>query len=73
MRIRTKVFELQAERGWSVRELARRMGISDAQVVRVRNGQRGISRSFMEGALRAFPGSTLDDLFPADAESESVA
>jgi transcriptional regulator with XRE-family HTH domain len=73
MRINTKVFELQRELGWSDRKLAAEMGISDAQVSRVRSGQRDINHDFMTGALRAFPGKELCDLFFSVEEPDAVA
>ena len=39
------------------------MGISKQQVYRVRTGDRGINEKFIIGAVKAFPGYKLDDLF----------
>jgi len=39
------------------------MGIANSQIYRVRNGERPISEKFIVGALKAFPGYRLDDLF----------
>ena len=66
MRITTRIFGLQRQLGWSDRKLAAEMGISCAQVSRVRSGQRGINHDFITGALLAFPNKTLSDLFDAE-------
>ena len=47
----------------SLVELARAMGIANSQIYRVRNGERHINEKFIVGALKAFPGYRLDDLF----------
>lgn len=74
MRISTRVFDLQRELGWSDRKLAAEMGISDAQVSRVRSGQRDINHDFMTGALRAFPDKSFEDLFYVETiQADAVA
>ncbi len=71
MRIGTKVFELFNGRYRSLPELARVMGISVSQVYRVKQGKRHISEKFIVGAMKAFPGHTLDELFYLAPESAS--
>ena len=44
-------------------ELARAMGISGGYIYKVRQGKRGINQKFIIGAIKAFPGYKLDDLF----------
>ena len=61
--VKTRVFALASARGWSDAELARRMGLSGAQVSRVRGGERGIGWSFTAGACRAFPELGMDQMF----------
>ena len=61
--LRTRVFELYDPKYANVYELAQAMGISEAQAYRVRRGDRGINEQFITGAMRAFPGYKLDDLF----------
>jgi hypothetical protein len=39
------------------------MGISVSQIYRVRQGKRPINQRFIIGAIKAFPGYKLDDLF----------
>lgn len=39
------------------------MGISYSQIYRVRLGKRAINEKFIIGALKAFPGYRLEDLF----------
>ena len=39
------------------------MGISVSQVSRVREGERSVNQKFIVGAIRAFLGYKLDDLF----------
>jgi len=71
--MRTRVFELAPGYGYrNDSELARAMGVSQSLVNLVRRGQRGINRRFIEGARRAFPNRTLDEMFPSD-EPAAVA
>jgi len=63
MKLRTKVFDIGKEKHVNLTELARAMGISVSQVYRVRQRKRPISERFITGAMRAFPGYKLDDLF----------
>ncbi len=44
-------------------ELAQTMGISQELIYSVRRGERGINGRFIIGAMKAFPGYKLDDLF----------
>lgn len=66
--MRTRVFELARERGWSMRTLASAMGISHSEVVRVRLGQRPIGGLFIRGAMLAFPDLTFEQMFTIDRE-----
>ncbi len=63
MRIRTRVFELSSGKYNNLSELAQAMGISISQIYRVRESRRPINEKFIMGAIRAFPGYKLDDLF----------
>jgi transcriptional regulator with XRE-family HTH domain len=63
LRMRTKVFDLSFQGYRNLSELAGAMGISVSQVYRVREGKRQINQKFIIGALKAFPGYRLDDLF----------
>ncbi len=63
MKLKTRVFELCNGRYSNLSELARAMGISVSQVYRVRKGQKLISEKFIMGAIKAFPGYNLGDLF----------
>ena len=63
MELKTKVFELSNGRYTNLSELAQAMGISVAQVCRVRQGKRHINEKFIIGAVKAFPGYKLGDLF----------
>jgi len=62
-KLKTKVFELYNEDYSSLVEVAQAMGISRSQIYRVRQGKRAINEKFIIGALKAFPGYRLDDLF----------
>ncbi len=62
-KLETRVFELCNRRYSNLSELARAMGVSRSQIYRVRQGERGINGKFIIGAVRAFPGYKLDDLF----------
>ncbi|GAH46209.1 unnamed protein product [marine sediment metagenome] len=63
MELKTRVFELSNGRYTDLSELAQAMGISVAQVYRVRQGKRHINEKFIIGAVKAFPGYKLSDLF----------
>ena len=63
MKLKTKVFELCNGKYTNLSELARAMGISGSQVYRVRQGKRPINEKFITGAIKAFPGYKVDDLF----------
>jgi hypothetical protein len=63
LELKTRVFDLQPEYYRSLTEMAKAMGISVSQVYRVLEGKRRINQRFILGAVRAFPGYMLDDLF----------
>ncbi|GAH45170.1 unnamed protein product [marine sediment metagenome] len=63
MKLKTRVFELSNGSYADLSELAQAMGISIAQACRVRQGKRHISEKFIIGAVKAFPGYKLSDLF----------
>ncbi len=63
MKLQTRVFELYNRRYTGLPELARAMEISVSQIYRVRQGKRPVSEKFINGAIKAFPGYNLDDLF----------
>jgi len=44
-------------------EVAQAMGISRSQIYRVRRGKRAINEKFIIGAIKAFPGHRLSELF----------
>ena len=62
-KLRARVFEFYNGQYSNLVGLAQAMGISNAQIYRVRNGDRPINRKFIIGALKAFPGYKLGDLF----------
>ena len=66
MIIRTEVFQLCDGKYKNLSQLARAMGISTAQVYRVREGKRPINQKFIIGAMKAFPRRRFDDLFYFD-------
>ena len=68
MIVKTKVFELSEVTYRNFSELAGAMGISVSQVYRVKEGKRSINQKFIVGAVKAFPGHRLDDLFYLTAE-----
>ena len=63
MKLKTRVFELCNGKYSGVVELTKEMGISYDTIYRVRKGERGIHERFIIGAMKAFPGYKLDDLF----------
>jgi len=63
MQLKTRVFELCNGKYTNLSELAQAMGIAVSQVYRVRQGKRLINESFITGAIKAFPGYKLGDLF----------
>jgi len=60
---RTTFEKYQAEKGWDDTELAEKMGINRSQIWRVKEGRNEPGRSFIAGALKAFPEATFDELF----------
>lgn len=71
VKIKTRVFELYNGRYGNLSELAEAMAISVSQIYRVYQGQRNINQKFVVGAMKAFPGYKLDDLFYLAPESTS--
>ena len=63
MKLNTRVFELYKGKYGSLTELAQVMGISAGYIYKVRQGKRSINQKFIIGAIKAFPGYKLDDLF----------
>jgi len=63
MKLKTRVFELSNGKYRNSAELSQAMGISYDLFYRVRKGERNISGRFILGAMKAFPGYKLDDLF----------
>ena len=63
MKLNTRVFGLCNGKYRNLVELAQTMGISQDLIYRVRKGERGIHERFIIGAIKAFPGYKLDDLF----------
>jgi len=63
MKLNTRVFELYKGKYRSLPELARAMGISAGYIYKVRQGKRSINQKFIIGAIKAFPGYKLEDLF----------
>ena len=73
MIVKTRVFDLSNGNYKNLSELARAMGISVSQVYRVREGERSVNQKFIVGAIKAFPGCKLDDLFYLAPESPAIA
>lgn len=63
MILRTRIFDLYHEKYTDLSELAQAMGVHPSQIYRVRQGMRPINEKFIIGAVKAFPGYKLDDLF----------
>ena len=63
IKLNTMVFELYKEKYSSLSQLARVMGMTTSHVSRVKTGKRGINQRFIIGAIKAFPGYDLADLF----------
>lgn len=63
MKLKTRVFDLYPRHYSNLFELARAMGVHPSQIYRVRDGERPVGEKFIIGAVRAFPGYKLDDLF----------
>jgi transposase-like protein len=63
MELKTRIFDFYLQKYKNLSELAKAMGISVSQVYRVREGKRHLNEKFIIGALKAFPGNALEDLF----------
>lgn len=70
MKLETKVFSLYKERYGSLDELSKAMEMSVSQLCRVRRGKSIICANFIIGAVNAFPGYRLDDLFYVSPRQE---
>ncbi|MBA7481269.1 hypothetical protein ES707_16739 [subsurface metagenome] len=66
MKLKTRVFLFYRGKYSNLSELAHVMGISVAQIYRVRKGERPINEKFIIGVKKAFHGYKLDDLFYVD-------
>ncbi|MEE8599371.1 MAG: helix-turn-helix transcriptional regulator [Dehalococcoidales bacterium] len=69
MIIKTRIFELNHNHHQNLSGLAQTMGLSVSQIYRVRQGKRSINQKFIIGAIKAFPGYKLDELFYFAPES----
>ena len=63
MALHTKVFEAMKGQYNTLSELAEAMGISVAQVSRVRSGKANPGQKFISGAFKAFPHRSFGELF----------
>ncbi|MFC2017023.1 hypothetical protein ACFLUD_01255 [Chloroflexota bacterium] len=72
MLVKTRIFKLCDGKYENLSKLAQAMEISVSQVYRVREGKRSINQKFIVGAIKAFPGHKLDDLFYLVPESPAV-
>ena len=68
MKLKTRVFEIYNGQYRDLPELARAMRISVSQIYRVRQGKRPVHEKFIIGAIEAFPGYKLNDLFYVDPD-----
>lgn len=57
------IFALVSKNEWSWSELARRAGLSRAEVCRWAKGQRNGGRKFIGGMIKAFPEEPIEKLF----------
>jgi len=71
VKLETRAFELCSGKYANLSELAQAIGLSVSQIYRVKQGKRHINEKFMIGAIKAFPGYKLDDLFYVTAEGGS--
>ena len=69
MKLETRVFEL-GNNNTSLPKLAQAMGISVSQIYRVKQGERPVNEKFIIGAIKAFPGYKLDDLFYVEGHND---
>ena len=63
LKLKTRVFELSNGKYQSLAELVQAMEISYSLFYLIRRGERNINGRFIIGAVKAFPGYKLDDLF----------
>ncbi|HLH24807.1 MAG TPA: helix-turn-helix transcriptional regulator [Chloroflexota bacterium] len=64
MKQHTRAWELAAREGWSLREFARRVGLSHSILIDYREGRRPYSARFILGVRRLWPEYAFDWLFP---------
>ncbi len=72
LKLQTRVFEVGKEKRVSLAELAMAMGISLSQFYRVRQGKRSINGKFIIGAIKAFPGYKLNELFYVSQDGNGI-
>jgi transcriptional regulator with XRE-family HTH domain len=68
--LETTAFERAAALGWGIPELARRAGLSEETLYKLRDGTRGPGRKTIEGLLQAFPSLGYRDLFVPSNRTE---
>ncbi len=73
MIVKTRIFEFRNGEYRNLSELAQAMEISVSQIYRVQEGKRHINQKFIVGAIKAFPGYRLDDLFFLAPELPAVS
>lgn len=74
MSVKTRIFEIAEERGYVTdKALAEAMGITPFMLCRVKSGEQKITGTFIEGAQKAFPDKTLDELFYVDEPERAIA
>jgi len=63
MKLKTKVFELNNHKYRNLSEIVQAMGILVSQIYQVKERKHAVNQKFVVGAIKAFPGCKLDDLF----------
>jgi hypothetical protein len=63
MELKTNIWGLSKGKYANLTELARAMGVHPSHIYRVKRGECRINETFIVGAIKAFPGYKLTDLF----------
>ncbi len=69
----TSIFELARQRGWTDAELARRLGVNQSTVCRLRQGQQGPGRKIVFAASALFGQSAVQLFWEVPTDGKGAA
>ncbi len=69
MALQTLAFDAAEAKGWSMKDLARRSGIPESTLYKIKQGERFVGTKTVEGIMRAFPDLPYERLFFVSSDS----